>query len=99
MHSCPMSKRFWKRLAGCIAIECSLAAPPEYQAGMAAAEHANAVVLEDHRGNRAVFAEADSPVTRAVSDFVAAQLAKRYGLDRASLLIYGRGRSPPPPPG
>ena len=65
---------------------------------MAAAEHANAVVLEDHRGNRAVFAEADSPVTRAVSDFVAAQLAKRYGLDRASLLIYGRAGLQPAQP-
>src|SRR6266705_2334491 len=98
MHSYPMSKRFWKRLAGCIAIECSLAAAPEYQAGMAAAGHAKAVVLEDNRGNRAVFAEADSPVTRAVSDFVAAQLAKRYGLDRASLLIYGRAGLQPVQP-
>jgi len=86
-----MSKRFWKRLAGCLVIECALSAAPGYQAGTAAVEHARAIALEDNRGNRAIFAEADFAVTRAISDFVAAQLAKQHGLDRASLLIYSRG--------
>jgi hypothetical protein len=92
-----MWKRFWTRLAGCIAIECALAATPDYQASKAAAEHATAVAIEDRQGNRAVFAEADFPVTRAVSDFVAAQVGKQYRLDRAALLIYGRAGVDRPP--
>jgi len=94
-----MSKRFWKRLAGCLVIKYALAAAPDYQAGTAAVEHARAVALEDNRGNRAVFAEADFAVTRAVSDFVAAQLAKQYGFDRASLVIYSRGATQSGEPG
>jgi hypothetical protein len=85
-----MSKRFWIRLAGCIVIECLPAAGPDFQAGIGAVEHVRAVALEDNRGNRAVFAEADFPVPRAVADFVAAKLAKEYELDRASLMIYGK---------
>jgi hypothetical protein len=90
MRFCLMSRRFWIRLAGCIAIERALAANPDYQAGMAAVEYARAVAIEDNRGSRAVFAQADFPVTRAVSDFVGAQLAKDHGLDRASLMIYAK---------
>jgi hypothetical protein len=87
-----MSRRFWKRLAGCIAISGSLAAAtPEYRAGAAATDHVRAVVVEDRRGARAVFAEADFPITRAVSDFVAVQLLKSYGLDRAAIAISGTG--------
>ena len=72
-----MSTRFWRRLAGCIAISVSLsAAAPEYRAGAAAVDHVRAVVVEDRRGARAVFAEADFPITRATSDFVAVQLVK-----------------------
>jgi hypothetical protein len=87
-----MSRKYWRRLAGCIAIECLLtAAPPEYRAGAAASEHARAVVIEDRRGFRAVFAEADFVVTRAVSDLVAVQLVKAGGLERAGIVIRGVG--------
>lgn len=87
-----MSGRFWRRLAGSIAISAGLAAAaPEYRAGAAAVDHVRAVVVEDRRGARAVFAEADFPITLAVSDFVAAQLVKSYGLDRATIVISGKG--------
>ncbi len=65
------------------------AAPPEYRAGSAGSQHVRAVVVEDRRGYRAVFAEADSAITRAASDFVAAQLVKRYEMDRAAIVISG----------
>lgn len=91
-----MSIRFWRRLAGCIAIECCLtAAPkPEFRAGAASSEHARAVVLEDRRGFRAVFADADFPITREVSDYAAVQLVKAAGLDRAGLVITGSDPAP-----
>ena len=57
-----MPRRLSRRLAGCIAIELLLAAglwAAEYQAGVATAGQAKALVLEDRRGGRAVFAEAD----------------------------------------
>lgn len=93
-----MSRRFWTRLAGSIAISAGLtAAAPEYRAGAAAVDHARAVVVEDRRGVRAVFAEADFPVTLAVSDFVSAQLVKSYGLDRAAIVISGKGSEPEEP--
>jgi hypothetical protein len=90
-----MSKRFCIKLVGFIAIEYSFAAAPDYQAGTATAEHVRAVVLEDNRGNRAILAEAQFPINRTVSDFVAAQLAKQYGLDRGSLMIYEKGPDQP----
>jgi hypothetical protein len=92
-----MSIKFWRRLAGCIAIECCLtAAPrPEYRAGAARSEHARVVVLEDRRGFRALFAEADFPVTRDVADFVAVQLVKLAGMDRAGIVIGGSGSALP----
>ena len=74
-----------------------MAAPPEYRAGAAASGHVIAVVLEDRRGPRAIFAEADFPITRAVSDFVAVQLVKRYEVDRAGLVISGAGTATPDP--
>jgi hypothetical protein len=87
-----MSRRSWKRLAGCIAISSGLtAATPEYRAGAAAVDHVRAVVVEDRRGARAVFAQADFPITRAVSDYVAVQLVKTYALDRAAVVISGTG--------
>jgi hypothetical protein len=91
-----MSIKFWRRLAGCIAIECCLtAAPkPEFRAGAASSEHARAVVLEDRRGFRAVFVDADFPVTREVSDFVAVQLVKAAALDRAGIVVTGSGAAP-----
>jgi len=92
-----MSTKFWRRLAGCIAIECCLtAAPkPEYRAGAARSEHARVVVLEDRRGFLAVFAEADFPVTRDVADLAAVQLVKLAGLDRAGIVISGTGPALP----
>lgn len=87
-----MSTKCWRRLAGSIAISAGLAAAaPEYRAGAAATDHVRAVVVEDRRGARAVFAEADFPITRATSDFVAVQLVKAYELDRAAIVISGKG--------
>src|SRR5258706_13327251 len=86
-----MSRRFWKKLAGFIVINAAVAAGPEYFAGTATVGDNTALVLQDRKGHRAVIVESGSLVTRAVSDSVAAQLAKDYGLDRAALLIYGHG--------
>jgi hypothetical protein len=89
-----MSTKCWRRLAGCIAISVSLsAAAPEFRAGAAAVDHVRAVVIEDKRGGRAVFAEADFPVTRSTSDFVAIQIVKSYGIDRGAIVISGKGDS------
>jgi hypothetical protein len=68
-----------------------VAATPEYRAGAAASGHARAVVLEDRRSARVVFVEADFAIPRAVSDFVAVQLVKRDGLDRAGMVLSGTG--------
>ncbi|HXB70715.1 MAG TPA: hypothetical protein VNY05_20955 [Candidatus Acidoferrales bacterium] len=65
------------------------AADPEYQAGIATAGHSKALVLEDRRGGRAIFAEADFAVTQAIADFVAARLLQSYELPRPSLLLRG----------
>jgi hypothetical protein len=86
-----MSTKFWRRLAGCIAISSLTAAAPEYRAGAAAVDHVRAVAIESRQGGRAVFAEADFPITRAISDFVAVQLLKTYDLERASITISGTG--------
>jgi hypothetical protein len=96
-----MPRRSSRRLAGCIAIELALAiglwaadlwaADAGYRAGMATAGQSKALVLEDRRGGRAVFAEADFAVTQAVSDFVAARLLQSYELPRPSLLLRGAG--------
>jgi hypothetical protein len=86
-----MSRRSWKRLAGCIVIDCLAAAAQDYRAGAAAVDHVRAVAIEDRRGFRAIFAETDFPITRAVSDFVAAQLVRAYELDRAGIVIAGTG--------
>jgi hypothetical protein len=64
---------------------------------VAAVDHVRAVVVEDRRGARAVFAEADFPITRATSDFVAVQLVKAYDLDRATIVISGKGDAPEEP--
>jgi hypothetical protein len=98
-----MSRRFWKRLAGCTAISCCAAiswtvpASPEYKAGVAVEGPVKALVLEDRRGNRAVFTEAGFPITRALSDFIAAQLVKEHNLDRAAIVLRGTGDAAPQP--
>ena len=69
-----MRKRSSRRLAGCIAIECALAAAGwsgDFKAGAAAAPTARALVLEDAHGNRAVFAQAEFRITQALADFAA----------------------------
>jgi hypothetical protein len=87
-----MPTRSWRRLAGCIAISCVLrAATTEYRAGAAGSDHVRAVVIEDRRGVRAVFAETDFPITRSVSDFIAIQLVKAHELDRAAIVLSGTG--------
>jgi hypothetical protein len=94
-----MRKRFWRKLAGCCAIEliCAsslCAAQSEYRAGAAALGQARAVALEDRAGVRAVIAEADFAITRHISDAVAARAMLAYGLDRDTLVLRGAGAGP-----
>lgn len=90
-----MSTKFWRRLAGFIAISSLSAAAPEYRAGAAAVDHVRAVAIESARGGRAVFVEADFPITRSISDFVAVQVLQKYELERASIVISGSGPATP----
>ena len=97
-----MPKRLSKRLAGCIAIEVVLAAAgasADFRAGAAVASTARALVLEDARGNRAVFAQAEFRITQALADFVAGQLLRAQDLDRAAMLFRwgGIGNRPAQP--
>lgn len=92
-----MWTRCWKRLAGCIAISCALAAGAEYQAGAARRGDARVVVIEDRRGTHVIVAQAEFPITRAVADYVAAQLVKTYGLERADIVLAGAGERAPRP--
>jgi hypothetical protein len=97
-----MPKKLSRRLAGCFAIELLfaaglLAADSDYQAGTAAAGKVKALALQDRRGNRAVFATAEFRVSQSVSDFIAAQVLKAYGVDRAGLLLHSTGQGDPAP--
>jgi hypothetical protein len=93
-----MSKKCWRRLAGCIAISCGLAAAaPAYRVGTAEAGRVKAVVLEDRQGNRAVIAEARFTITLTAADFIAAQLLKAYPLSRAAILLHSAASGPPAP--
>jgi len=74
-----------------------LAADSDYQAGTAAAGKVKALALEDRRGNHAVFVSAEFRVSQAVSDFIAAQVMKAYGVDRAGLLLQSAGQGDPAP--
>jgi len=56
-----------------------------------------ALALEDRGGNRLVIAQADFPVTREISDFVAARLIDQYGLNREAFLLIGRAGHAPAP--
>lgn len=83
-----MPRRSSRKLAGCIAISLLLpAAAADFKAGVAAAGPAKALVIEDRRGSRAVFAEADFEINQAVADFVAVRLLQSYELPRPSLLL------------
>jgi hypothetical protein len=73
------------------------AADSDYQAGTAAAGKVKALALEDHRGNRAVFATAEFRISQSVSDFIAAQVVKAYGVDRAALLLTSASQGEPAP--
>jgi hypothetical protein len=97
-----MPKKLSRRLAGCFAIELLfaaglLAADSDYQAGTAAAGKVKALALEDRHGHRAVFATAEFPLSQSVSDFIAVQVLKAYGVDRAGLLLYSAGQGDPAP--
>jgi hypothetical protein len=97
-----MRIRSSKRLAGCIVIELVLAAAAwssDFRAGAASAATARALVLEDARGNRAVFAQAEFRITQALADFVAGQLLRAQTLDRAGILFRwgGIGNRPAQP--
>jgi pimeloyl-ACP methyl ester carboxylesterase len=97
-----MPKKLSRKLAGCFAIELLfaaglLAADSDYQAGTAAAGKVKALALVDRRGARAVFATAEFRISQSVSDFIAAQLMKAYGVDRAGLLLHSIGQGEPAP--
>ena len=89
-----MRKRSSRKLAGCIAIELALAATglaADYRAGAAASGSARALVLEDARGNRAVFTQTEFRITQALADFVAARLLVALDLQRPGLLFHWSG--------
>lgn len=97
-----MPKKLSRKLAGCFAIELLfaaglLAADPDYQAGIAAAGKVKALALEDRRGTRAVFATVEFRLSQSLSDFIAAQVLKAYGVDRAALLLHSEGQGDPLP--
>jgi hypothetical protein len=97
-----MPKKLSRKLAGCFAIELLLAAgllaaDSDYQAGTAAAGKVKALALEDRRGTRAVFATVEFRVSQSLSDFIAAQVLKAYGVDRAGLLLVSVGQGDPAP--
>jgi hypothetical protein len=71
----------------------------DFRAGAASAATARALVLEDARGNRAVFAQAEFRITQALADFVAGQLLRAQTLDRAGILFRwgGIGNRPAQP--
>jgi hypothetical protein len=89
-----MRKRWSRKLAGFIVIELALAAGgfgAEYRAGAAAAGSARALVLEDSRGNRAVFTQTEFRITQALADFVAARLLGVLQVERPGLLLHWSG--------
>ncbi|HEY1337766.1 MAG TPA: hypothetical protein VGF59_09665 [Bryobacteraceae bacterium] len=97
-----MPTRSSRRLAGCIVIEIAVAAfgvaaDLDYSAGSGSAPHARAIALEDRRGGRVVFLEADFPVTRTIADATAVELLKRYELTRAGILVRGASAGQPYP--
>lgn len=89
-----MRKKSSRKLAGCIVIELTLATAglaAGYRAGAAASGSARALVLEDARGNRAVFTQTEFRITQAVADFVAARLLVSLDLQRPGLLLHWSG--------
>jgi hypothetical protein len=89
-----MRKRWSRKLAGCIVIELALAATgfaADYRAGASESGSVRALVLEDARGNRAVFTQTEFRITQAVADFVAARLLRSLDLGRPGLLFHWSG--------
>ena len=60
-------------------------------AGAGASGSARALVLEDGRGNRAVFTQTEFRITQALADFVAARLLVSLDLQRPGLLFHWSG--------
>src|ERR1035437_4287652 len=89
-----MRKRWSRKLAGCIVSELALAATgfaADYRAGASESGSVRALVLEDARGNRAVFTQTEFRITQAVADFVAARLLRSLDLGRPGLLFHWSG--------
>jgi len=89
-----MWKRCWRKLAGCIAIDLALAAAAlagDFRAGAAMEGSAHAMVLEDARGNHAVFTQTEFRITQALADFVAARLQVELKLERPGMLFHWSG--------
>lgn len=78
----------WRWWAAAVAAACAAAAAaPEFRAGAAASARVRALALEDRHGGRAAIAQARFPITRALSDAVAARVIRAYGLERGVILI------------
>ena len=97
-----MPRRSSRRLAGCIAIELLLAltaraAQFDYKAGFATHGAAQVLVLEDERRTFAVIVNAAFRLPLAVTDALAAQAAKSFGLDRKNLLLHSTAIAEPVP--
>ena len=89
-----MRTRLWRKLAGYIVIELTLAAAGfagDYRAGTAVEGSARARGLEDARGHRAVFTQTEFPISQALADFVAARLLVSLDLERPGLLLHWSG--------
>jgi len=89
-----MRKRFSRRLAGYTAINLALVtalAAADYKGGLADSGTAWALALEDSRGVKAIFAQAEFRITQAVADLVAVQIIRQYNIDRAGLLLHWSG--------
>jgi hypothetical protein len=71
----------------------------DYKAGVGHVGMARVVAIEDSRGVRAVFAEAEFRFTQQLSDTIAVQVMKDHNMDRSGLLLHwsGMGNRPPQP--
>jgi len=63
----------------------------DFRAGAASVGSANALVLEDARGNHAVFTQTEFRITQALADFVAARLQVELKLERPGMLFHWSG--------
>ncbi|HWB86123.1 MAG TPA: hypothetical protein VG675_18410 [Bryobacteraceae bacterium] len=77
-----------ERLALALILLCAPLAAAGYRAGIASTSHIRVIALEDGRGTRAVFVDADCPFLRATSDWIGARVLKAYDVDRAALLLH-----------